>query len=241
MASTAEPANVSEQLLKRAHSPETASQIYEEKVHHRPLLLRPTSSQPDNARDARQKARLAKQALRRRSKKPRPLSAKEKRALCVYDVPKSQQKYDIYVPLNKMWISYMQDVLGLGKQRGDGSAIMGVTPRSAGAVLVSADFHGAELEVVRSRCISRVGVRGIVIKDTKYTFEIVTRSNEMKILPKEHTIFRFEVPLPVLEVPGTEAQVKRQPLVFELHGSRFETSAPARAKKNVKLHLDPDL
>lgn len=55
-----------------------------------------------------------------------------------------------------------------------------MTPASHGAKLVSADFHGAEVEVVRSRCASRVGVKGIVARDTKFTFEVVTEKDEVK-------------------------------------------------------------
>jgi ribonuclease P protein subunit POP4 len=55
-----------------------------------------------------------------------------------------------------------------------------VDPRNAGPLLTSADYHGALVEVVRSRCVSRVGVRGIVVRDTKSTFEIVTPKNQLK-------------------------------------------------------------
>lgn len=255
------PDKISHQLLARAHSPDTASHIYHEKIAHRPLLLRPTSPsrQTGDARTARQQARTAKVASRRRSNKPRPLSAKQKRALCVYEIPKSQQKYSLYVPLHRMWVSYMQDILGLGKSRGDGTLIMGITPSTAGQQLVSADFHGAEVEVVRSRCVSRVGVRGIVVKDTKFTFEIITKGNEIKsmrcwsrrtacsllnsilVLPKEHTIFRFEIPIKPTHAPDGQEEKQNPPLVFELHGSQFETSASGRAMKKFKMHVDPDL
>lgn len=67
----------------------------------------------------------------------------------------------------------MRDILGAGEGRQ-------VTAQGAGQVLVSADFHGAEVEVVRSRCVSRVGLRGIVVRDTKFTFEIITKANELK-------------------------------------------------------------
>ena len=73
-----------------------------------------------------------------------------------------------------------------------------VTP-SVATRLCSADFHGAELEVVRSRCVSRVGVKGIVVKDSRFVFEVVTKGDEVKILPKEHTVFRFTVPRPTKE------------------------------------------
>lgn len=79
------------------------------------------------------------------------------------------------MPLHRLWVGYIRGVLGL---KGDGSGY--VAPQSAGPLLASADFHGAEVEVVRSRCVGRVGLRGIVLKDTKFTFELVTKGNEVK-------------------------------------------------------------
>lgn len=70
----------------------------------------------------------------------------------------------------------MQEILDLKIEGKSGL----VTPASHGAKLVSADFHGAEVEVVRSRCASRVGVKGIVARDTKFTFEVVTEKDEVK-------------------------------------------------------------
>lgn len=55
-----------------------------------------------------------------------------------------------------------------------------VSAQSAGSKLASADYHGAELTVVRSRCAGMVGLEGIVVKDTKFTFQIITRKNELK-------------------------------------------------------------
>lgn len=112
-----------------------------------------------------------------------------------------------------------------------------VDANGAGPILVSADYHGALLEVVRSRCGSRVGVTGIVVKDTKFTFEMVTAKDELKIMPKEHTVFSFEVPFEPKE-DGTQAL---KPLVFEIHGGQFESRAPDRANKKFRPHFDPDL
>ncbi|KAK4951813.1 hypothetical protein LTR10_009733 [Elasticomyces elasticus] len=225
--------HIAETLLKHAHSPDLAATIFREKVKQRPLLLRPTSPDPDlNARSKRQYERLQKAKKERKSNKPKPLSAKQKRALCVYEIPKEQQKYAIYEPLHRMWCGYMREILGLS----DGKRSC-VEASSVGPILVSADFHGALLEVVRSRCGSRVGGKGIVVKDTKFTFELVTPKNELKIMPKEHTVFRFEVPLEPKEDGGEEPK----PLIFEIHGSQFENRATDRANKKVKQHFDPDL
>ncbi|KAK4898925.1 hypothetical protein LTR27_003656 [Elasticomyces elasticus] len=225
--------HIAETLLKRAHSPDLVATIFREKVKQRPLLLRPTSPDPDlNASSKRQYERLQKAKKERKSNKPKPLSAKQKRALCIYEIPKDQQKYAIYEPLHRMWCGYMREILGLT----DGKRSY-VEASSVGPILVSADYHGALLEVVRSRCGSRVGGNGIVVKDTKFTFELVTPKNELKIMPKEHTVFRFEVPLE----PKEDGGERPKPLIFEIHGSQFENRATDRANKKVKQHFDPDL
>ena len=226
--------HIAETLLARAHSPDTASTILRERVKQRPLLLRPTSPDPNlNARSKRQYERLQKAKARRKSNKPKPLSAKQKRALCLYDIPKEQQKYAIYEPLHRIWCGYMQEILDL-----KGGKKTYVEPSSAGPLLVSADYHGALVEVMRSRCVSRVGLKGIVVKDTKFTFEVVTRKDVVKTVPKEHTVFRFEVPF---EEDQKVENAPKKPLVFEIHGSQFQSRAPDRANKKFRLHLDPDL
>jgi ribonuclease P protein subunit POP4 len=211
-------------LLSRAHSPDSTTRIFIEKVKTRPLLLKP--SEPSNGQQHRRIERQRKLASRRKKQKPKPLSSREKRALCLYEIPPEQQKYSIYEPLHRMWLGYMQEVLGENCTPVTGAAA---------AKLCSADFHGAKLEVVRSRCVSRVGVQGIVVKDSKFAFEIITSGNSLKLVPKEHTIFKFVVPR-----PGNEGEEKKD-LVFELHGDQFIYRAADRANRKFKGHFLPDL
>ncbi|KAL8782655.1 MAG: hypothetical protein Q9213_005194 [Squamulea squamosa] len=228
------------ELLKKAHPPETASAIFTEKILHKPLYLRPTSPDPNrqDARAHRRLQRLRKKEKARRRQKPKSLSAKEKRIMGIYDIPKQSQKYETYVPLYRMWLGYIWEILGMvkGKQTW-------VTATAAGAKLVSADFHGAKLTVVRSKCVSTVGLQGIVVRDTKFTFQVITEKNELKTIPKNHTIFRFQIPQPDTIVAThdsetikdiSEEESGRNALIFELHGSSFEHRAIDRATKKFK-------
>ncbi|KAI4237218.1 MAG: hypothetical protein LQ349_002034 [Xanthoria aureola] len=227
-------------LLKKAHAPETASAIFTEKVLHKPLHLRPTSPDPNrqDARAHRRLQRLRKKEKAKRRQKPKPLSAKEKRITGIYEISKESQKYDIYVPLYRMWLDYIWEILGMvkGKQTW-------VTAQAAGAKLASADFHGAKLMVVRSKCVSTVGLKGIVVRDTKFTFQIINAKNELKTIPKTHTIFRFQIPQPdgvdkILDSEKisdiSEDEMGPNTLIFELHGSSFEHRAIDRATKKFK-------
>ena len=74
-----------------------------------------------------------------------------------------------------MWVGYMWEVLGF-----EGEKKPYITAKGAGSHLASADYHGAELTVVRSRCVGMVGLKGIVLKDTKFTFQIITEKNELR-------------------------------------------------------------
>ncbi|KAG9842125.1 ribonuclease p complex subunit, partial [Aureobasidium melanogenum] len=232
----AEKEHPAQSLLARAHEPTTSSQIFREKVQNRPLLLRPSSPDPrQNVRSQRQKARLEKQRASRKSKKPRPLTAKQKRLLGVYDIPKDQRKYDIYLPIWKLWCAYMREILAMDKSRY-------VNPAAVGPLLASADYHGAMVDVVRCRCVGRVGIKGIVVKDTKFTLEIITAKNELKTVPKEYTVFRFEIPFAEEDGDGDSHMIEpRKPFVFELHGSQFENRPADRANRKFKQHIDPDL
>ena len=95
--------------------------------------------------------------------------------LGIYDVPDDLKKYAIYEPLHRMWVGYMWEILGM--KEGERAF---VTANSAGSKLATADYHGAELRVVRSRCMGMVGLQGIVIRDTKFTFQIITKQNQLK-------------------------------------------------------------
>lgn len=211
-------------LLGRAHSPTTAAELFTTKIKQKPLLLR--AALPPSASDhraLRRHVRLRKHAYFLRKRKPPPLSAKEKRVLGVHELKKDERRYAVYAGLHRMWVGYMQEVLSL-KPAGSGPNL--VTPNVHGSLLASADYHGAEVQVVRSGCVDRVGLKGIVVRDTKFTFVIVTVKDEVKsepspfprsrrlsssgslpllshaalthlaAIPKKDTIFRFGIPLP---------------------------------------------
>lgn len=169
--------NVAQDLLEKAHSPSVADTIFRDKVIHKPFRLRPTSPDPtsQDARAQRRSRRLRKNEKALRKHKIKPLSAKEKRVTGIYDISSEAQRYDIYVPLHQMWTEYMWEVLDM--KEGESSF---VTSQSAGSKLASADYHGAHLTVVRSPCVGMVGLNGIVLKDTKFTFQFITIKNELK-------------------------------------------------------------
>lgn len=170
--------HIAHELLSRAHSPDTADQLFTERIKQKPLFLRPTSPTPADNRSRRRLHRLRKKEYFYRKQRPRPLSAREKRISGIHDIPKEECKYEIFQGLHKLWVEYMHEVLDIKDRKTNN--IPQITAQIHGVKLASADFHGAEIEVVRSRCAGRVGTKGIVVRDTKFTFVIVTEKDVVK-------------------------------------------------------------
>ena len=75
-------------LLQKAFPSTTiVQQIYKQKLEHRPLNLNPTG-----AVDARESRRQKRSEKLKRKRKPKPLSAKEKRELRIHDLSKEDIK-----------------------------------------------------------------------------------------------------------------------------------------------------
>lgn len=218
-------------LLARAHSPSSVDRIYSEKIQYRTLHLRPTSPPPKvtNAREARRKAR--QQTKERKKSKPKPLSSRERRSLGLYDIPQTGHKYETYEGLEKLWQGYIREVLGSEIHTGG---------QSAAAKLASAEFHGARLEVVRSRCPGRVGIKGIVVRDRRFVFEMITPKRGLKMVPKEGTTFRVCVSVQggAADGPGTSQE---NTFIFDVLGDQMMLRSADRANRKFKSHFLKDL
>ncbi|KAH6889195.1 Rof/RNase P-like protein [Thelonectria olida] len=215
-------------LLARAHSPDSVNRIYSEKIQHRPFVLRPTSPPPatQNARAIRRKARQEKKA--KQKQRPKPLSARERRQLDLYTIRKEDQKYDIYHPLNQLWLGYVRELLGNDVHSGG---------PNAAAKLASAEFHGAAVEIVRSRCPSRVGLKGIVVRDRKFVVEVITQKRGLKVVPKEGTVFRVEVPVETKSEIDAKGSERDRKFAFDVLGDQMMLRATDRANRKFKPHF----
>ncbi|OAA46140.1 Ribonuclease P/MRP, p29 subunit [Metarhizium rileyi] len=224
---TSEPQMIVQDLLARAHPPDSVNRIYSEKIQHRTLHLRPSSPPPAvfNARTARRKARAQKKA--KSKTRPKPLTSRERRNLGLYDIPKDGQKYSIYKPLYELWQGYAREVLGSDIFRGG--------PEAA-AKLASAEYHGALAEVVRSQCPGRVGIKGIVVRDRKFVFELITEKKGIKVIPKEGTTFRVEI-----KAETTSTATDSKAFVFEVLGDQLMLRSADRANRKFKQHFLPNL
>ncbi|KAI5965996.1 POP4 [Candida margitis] len=190
-----------------------------------------------------------------------------------YDIP----KFEDFIKMNDLWQSYIQDLLGLDTNTPLNTSVM--LPK-----LVNADFNGCLLTVLQSRNNNVVGTRGIVVWDCQHSFIMVVPRGEdykewtsaaandkevtkeldpaafvggMKIIPKQYTLFGFDVVLPSekkhdnnerdIEVDDDddddddESQEGVESIGFTLIGSRFEIRSVERSAKKFKNHAVDDL
>lgn len=113
---------------------------------------------------------------------------------------------------------------------------------NAAAKLASAEFHGANVEVVRSKCPSRVGIIGIVLRDRKFVMEIVTKKRGVKVVPKEGTMFRFTLDVPsTTDTDAKEDSTPSNSFIFDLLGDQMMVKSADRANRKFKTHFLKDI
>jgi ribonuclease P protein subunit POP4 len=111
-------------------------------------------------------------------------------------------RFEMYVPLHRLWLGYISELLGLGPQpEGTVTEQNAAMPNVATvhAKMVKADFHGSIMTgdrrrrrrrrrlvhslttiVRRSKNPCLVGLSGIVIYESENGFRVITRSNKVK-------------------------------------------------------------
>ncbi|XP_076665125.1 ribonuclease P/MRP subunit POP4 [Andrena cerasifolii] len=121
---------------------------------------------------------------------------------------KDDMKYNDLLPLNQLWLNYMERMLG--------SKFFINTPtdptdpnwENVNQQLIKADFHGAKISVVGSKCPSLVGLNGIVIQDTKNTFRICGKDDTIRTIPKDVVIMNIYLKQIKLELFGKDLCIR---------------------------------
>ncbi|KAK9450802.1 Rof/RNase P-like protein [Limtongia smithiae] len=144
------------------------------------------------------------------------MSSAEKKRLGLYELGHDARRFRTYVPLHDLWQSYITDLLQLpmiprpadtpddeaAATRREAALVVDKRPQTIkdmnahAARLATADLHGAYMVVHRSKCASRVGLEGIMLRESRHAFVLLTRENAVKIVPKENTVFRVPVRVP---------------------------------------------
>ncbi|KAF8468522.1 RNase P/MRP, p29 subunit [Russula ochroleuca] len=173
-----------------------AQALYDERVRRRQLGL---------ARRNQNRGANAMKKVKRGVVKREKMSRREAAEMGMWRLREEEARWDAFVPLHRLWLGYMSELLGLVEsddaqaqaQAQTPPAMKTAMPMAAGmhAKLVKADFHGSIMTVRRSKNAALVGASGIVVQETENTFKVVTRKDKLKVLPKQGSVFAFAVPL----------------------------------------------
>lgn len=160
--------------------------------------------------------------------KSKKLTAKEKRALKIYDIPKNQ-KFSDFFSLHLLWEQYMITLLEL---EGEDAKADSEKPKNGGGggaashhdkiwlkQLQSADFHGNLVTIVKSTNATLQGKSGIIIAETRNTFKMATPKDVVITVPKENCVFAFEI----------------KGWVFTMYGNNLRQRSAARSGKKFKF------
>ncbi|XP_062273058.1 ribonuclease P protein subunit p29 [Scomber scombrus] len=158
-----------------------------------------------------------KKEKKRSSKKAKGLNARQKRAMKIFDIKPEHQKYELFLPLHDLWRQYIIDLCNGLKPS--------CNPQFVQQKLLKADFHGAIITVVRSKCPSYVGTTGILVQEFKHVFKIITKEDKLKVIPKRNSVFSVEI----------------NGFVSHIYGSKFEQRASERSAKKFKVRGTIDL
>ena len=115
--------------------------------------------------------------------------------------------YANYIPLNKLFNEYIKDTISTDEDLSN---------------LCKSDYHGCLFTVVSAKCESLIGITGICILETQYTFHLVTLQNELKIIPKKNVNFSFEI--------NKNNKIEQ----FVIYGSQFQYRPADRATRKIK-------
>ncbi|CAL7948873.1 unnamed protein product [Xylocopa violacea] len=120
----------------------------------------------------------------------------------------SNMKYTDLLPLNQLWLNYMQQVFGTKYFTNIPRDPTDPNWESMNQQLVKADFHGAKISVIGSKCPGLIGLSGIVIQDTKNTFKICGKDNIIRTIPKDVVIMNIYLNDITFEFFGKDLSVR---------------------------------
>uniref|UniRef100_A0A3Q2PEL9 Ribonuclease P protein subunit p29 n=1 Tax=Fundulus heteroclitus TaxID=8078 RepID=A0A3Q2PEL9_FUNHE len=160
-------------------------------------------------------SRPKKDKTKRNSKKAKGLSARQKRTMKVFRIKPEHQRYELFLPLHKLWGQYIIDLCG------------GLKPTSlCGETLILQLITCVLIvTVVRSKCPSYVGTTGILIQEFKHVFKIITKEDKVKVIPKKNSVFSVEI----------------EGFVSHIYGNKFELRSSERSAKKFKVKGTIDL
>ncbi|KZT11392.1 RNase P/MRP, p29 subunit [Laetiporus sulphureus 93-53] len=141
------------------------------------------------------------QRLKRKARRDAAISsARYKRQNSLWHLSPAETRFELFLPLHSLWMGYMSELLALPPApstpiNSQAASMAAPSAASMHAKLVKADFNGSLLTVRQSKNPCLVGLSGIVVHETENSFKVVTKKDQLKLIPKQNSIFTFAVPL----------------------------------------------
>lgn len=179
--------------------------------------------------------------IKRRKVKRKFLTRKERKNLNLLKLPKDGWQYESLLSINEMWKQYLRQNLELPRKI---PTIQDPEWLNFTTILAKSELIGAEVTIVRSKVPSQIGMRGILVLETKMTFQLVTPASQLKS--------KYSVFLNVGRLKGFPnfSAILKETSVFEfclddmkftIFGKHLMTRASERSVKKIKGHMIPDL
>lgn len=95
----------------------------------------------------------------------------------------SSLTYDSIKHMTVLWEEYIASLMNNA-----------TNPDIIGDKFLKADLHGALIEVISATNKNTIGIKGILLLETKKTFNLISHDNSLKTILKQGTIFKINLP-----------------------------------------------
>lgn len=100
----------------------------------------------------------------------------------IKNLKKEKMEYTSLLSMNQLWKEYITELMN--NSNNDDTILN---------KMLKADLHGAILTVINSTNKNNIGINGIVIFESKRTFNLLNKKNEIKTILKNGSIFEIEI------------------------------------------------
>ena len=128
-------------------------------------------------------------------------------------IKKDKISYESLLPMNKIWNEYINNLL-------NGTLNEEIIANK----FLKADLHGSMIKVINSNNKNNIGIKGILIFESRRTFNILTKENKVKTILK----------------PGSLFEITFNNIEIQILGDNFlyKSAERTKAKYKIKYNLN---
>lgn len=168
------------------------------------------------------------------------VSRKERKKLNLIKCPKKGWEYKAFSGLRDMWRQYMRSYLDIGERM---PTVEDKEWANFSLMLAKADYHGAEMTVVRSKCPSLIGITGTCIMDTKNTFQLLCPDNKCRRKKYIFKLLSFTYIFCLSVIPKQDSvfTIVLDNMKLTIYGKYIMYKPADRSAKKLKSSIVPTL